>query len=101
MRWYGYEGGFMFRTELLKEVAIDTNFRVCTDLDLNLQILERMPVMSIHEPLYFYRYHENNIMRSARGGERKRTVDKIINKHRQIYWSKRARPNVRSRCKYF
>lgn len=85
MRGYGYEGGFLFRKDLLKEVAIDPNYRVCTDFDFNLQVLERMEIMSIHEPLYHYRSHNSNIMISARGGERVRIINQILEKHRKLY----------------
>lgn len=91
MRGYGYEGGFMFRRELLNEVAIDEHFRVCTDFDFNLQILERMEIKSIHEPLYHYRSHDTNIMISARGGERVRIIKQILEKHRQIYYMNRRK----------
>ncbi|MBO4622268.1 MAG: glycosyltransferase [Bacilli bacterium] len=86
MHRYGYEGGFMFRQELLKEVAIDPEFRVCTDFDFNMQILAKMKIKSIHEPLYFYRSHDSNIMISARGGERVRIVKKILEKHKKLYY---------------
>lgn len=95
MRGYGYEGGFMFRRELLDEVAIDENFRVCTDFDFNLQVLERMEIKSIHEPLYHYRSHDTNIMISARGGERVRIIKQILEKHRQLYYANRRKPKKR------
>ena len=92
MHRYGYEGGFMFRRELLNEVAVDPNFRVCTDFDFNLQVLERAEIRSIHEILYFYRAHDTNIMISARGRERIGTVKRIIEKHRKIYFAKHQKP---------
>ena len=82
---YGYEGGMMFRASLLNEIAIDPNFRVCTDFDFNLQILEKMKMLSIHEPLYYYRSHDENIMISARGGERIRIIKEIKEKHKKLY----------------
>ena len=88
MNQYGYEGGLMFRAELLKEISIDPNFRVCTDFDFNLQILERMEIKSIHAPLYYYRSHDENIMISAQGGERVDIVNAIIQKHCNLYYAK-------------
>ena len=102
MHRYGYEGGFMFRRELLKEVAVDPNFRVCTDFDFNLQVLERMEIRSIHEILYYYRSHETNIMKSARGKERINTIKRIIEKHRYIYAKNHQKKHkVVQKKKYF
>ena len=81
----GYAGGMMFRSNLLSEIDIDTQFRVCEDFDFHLQILEKTKIQSIHEILYYYRAHESNIMISARGGERVDTMKKILNKHIRIY----------------
>ncbi len=83
---YGYEGGMMFRTSLLKEVAIDPNLPVCTDLDLHLQILERTKIQSIHEILYYYRSHDGNIMNDVhKSGKWKGIVNTIIHKHQKLY----------------
>ena len=102
MHGYGYEGGFMFRRELLKEVSIDPSFRVCTDFDFNLQILERMKVKSIHEILYYYRSHESNIMKTAnKNNERINTVKRILEKHRRIYRQKHSKPIIKKKNKYF
>lgn len=99
MHGYGYEGGVLFRRELLNEISIDPTFRVCTDFDFNLQILERMQIKSIHEVLYHYRAHDENIMISARGGERVRIIKQILKKHKRIYNLMHLKPKKKD--KYF
>lgn len=81
----GYAGGMMFRAKLLKEIGIDSQFRVCEDFDFHLQILEKAQIKSINEQLYHYRSHTSNIMISAKGGERINTMQKILEKHRKLY----------------
>ena len=93
-RLCGYAGGMMFRAKLLGSIDIDTQFRVCEDLDFHLQILEKGKIKSIHEVLYYYRSHDNNIMISARGGERIRTVKAVIEKHKKIYYSQGFYKNI-------
>lgn len=95
----GYEGGMMFRADLLSKISIDPHFRVCTDFDFNMQILEHSKIKSIHEPLYHYRSHDSNIMISARGGERIRIMQAIIKKHKKIYLSKCKKPSPPLRTK--
>lgn len=82
---YGYAGGMMFKAELLEKIKIDYSLRVCEDFDFHLQILEHSKIKSIHEPLYFYRSHDSNIMISSRGGERIKIVKQILEKHAKIY----------------
>lgn len=83
---YGYAGGMMFKRELLKEVTIDPTLRICEDLDFHLQLLNKTKIVSIQEPLYHYRSHDNNIMlTSNKGNERINTVKRIIEKHRRLY----------------
>ena len=84
-RLCGYAGGMMFRAKLLSEIDIDTQFRVCEDFDFHLQILEKTKIKSIHEVLYHYRAHTNNVMISARDGERIDTMRRILDKHRKLY----------------
>ena len=96
-RLCGYAGGMMFRASLLNEIDIDTQFRVCEDFDFHLQILEHSKIKSIHEALYFYRAHDNNVMISARGGERVHTMERIIKKHTAIYnklYGTKFKPNT-------
>jgi hypothetical protein len=83
-RLCGYAGGMMFRSSLLSKIDIDTQFRVCEDFDFHLQILEHTNIKSIHELLYYYRSHNDNIMISARGGERIETMKKILKKHKNM-----------------
>ena len=80
----GYAGGMMFRASLLKEISIDETLKMCEDFDFHLQILERMPITSIHEILYYYRAHETNLCKSVTRNERLKIVDKILEKHRLI-----------------
>lgn len=92
MNKYGYAGGMMFRSDLLKDISIDTNYRVCEDFDFHLQILEKSSIASIHEVLYFYRSHESNIMKAAyKNNERRDTVQKILTKHRNLYKEKHSK----------
>lgn len=98
---YGYEGGMMFKTSLLSKISIDTNLPVCTDLDLHLQILENTKIKSIHEILYYYRSHDNNIMNSIhKSGKWKDIVNTIINKHKHIYCLSQIKNN-KKKNKYF
>lgn len=77
----GYAGGMMFRKELLKNCSIDESLKMCEDFDFHLQILYYMPILSIHEVLYYYRAHDTNLCRSVRRTERLALLDKIIAKH--------------------
>ena len=102
MHRYGYEGGMMFKRELLNEISVDPQFRVCTDFDFHLQILEHAPIKSIHEILYFYRSHESNIMKTAnKNHERINTVRKILEKHKRIYKQNHCKPVLIRKRKYF
>lgn len=101
---YGYEGGMMFKTSLLSKISIDINLPVCTDLDLHLQILENTKIKSIHEILYYYRSHDNNIMNSIhKSGKWKDIVNTIINKHKHIYYLSQNKntKNTKKKNKYF
>lgn len=93
----GYAGGMMFRSKLLKEINIDSQFRVCEDFDFHLQILEKTQIKSINEQLYHYRSHSSNTMISAKGGERVKTMKNILEKHRKIYNSQN---NIQMSIKY-
>ena len=97
----GYAGGMMFKSELLHDIDIDTQFRVCEDFDFHLQILEITNIYSIHEVLYYYRSHDSNTMITARNGERKNIMKKIIDKHKSIYYKNIARNTRKKRNKYF
>lgn len=81
---YGYAGGAIFRSNVLSSIKIDEHFHVCEDFDFHLSLLERGKIVSIHEPLYFYRNHETNIMKSIKKRERWDIINKIIEKHRKI-----------------
>lgn len=92
---YGYEGGMMFRTSLLEYIAIDPSLPACTDLDLHLQILERSKIQSIHEILYYYRSHNDNIMNNIHSsGKWKSIVETILCKHKKIYKQMRLYPGT-------
>ena len=99
----GYAGGMMFRSKLLEEIKIDEQFRVCEDLDFHLQILEKTPIESIHEVLYFYRSHDTNIMKSIKNEERKQIVKQILLKHNKIYLIENNKINkiIKKKNKYF
>lgn len=80
----GYAGGMMFRKELLEYCSIDESLRMCEDLDFHLQILQHMPIASIHRILYYYRSHETNLCRHVKKTERFALLDKIAEKHEKF-----------------
>lgn len=84
----GYAGGVMFRKDLLKFCSIDETLKMCEDFDFQLQILEHMPIASIHEILYYYRSHDTNLCKTVRRSERLALIDRIIDKHKKILSSK-------------
>ena len=79
----GYAGGMMFRSSLLSGISINENYKMCEDFDFHLQILERMPIESINEVLYFYRSHDTNLCKSVKDEERKKINETILNDHRK------------------
>lgn len=79
---FGYAGGMMFRSSLLKVISINESYRMCEDFDFHIQILEQMPIKSIDETLYFYRSHETNLCKSVKKAERHAINEDILNKHR-------------------
>lgn len=79
----GYDGGMMFRSALLPFVSIDLKHKVCIDFDLQLQLLEQMPIKTLNEALYFYRMNDKCISYSVQGKERKVIMDEILNTHRE------------------
>lgn len=80
----GYAGGMMFRSSLLDKISIDESYKMCEDFDFHLQILEHMPIMSIHKVLYHYRAHDTNLCKSVKTVERKAIVESILKKHKSI-----------------
>lgn len=80
----GYDGGVMVRSSLLKNMKVDESLKMAEDFDLQLQVLEQMPIESIHEILYYYRTHETNLCKSVTKTERHKIIDKIIEKHTRI-----------------
>lgn len=78
----GYDGGVMVRSSLLTHIKADESLKMAEDFDLQLQILKKMPIESIHEALYHYRTHETNLCKSISKEERHAIIDKIINKHK-------------------
>lgn len=79
----GYDGGMMFRSCLLSSVSIDLKHKVCIDFDLQLQLLEQMPIETLNEILYYYRSNNNCISHSVQGKARKVIMDEILNAHRK------------------
>lgn len=84
-RGAGYAGGMMFRATLLEECTINENYRMCEDFDFHLQILERMPIKSIHETMYFYRSHETNLCKTVSDEKRIGYLNQILEEHKAIY----------------
>lgn len=81
----GYAGGMMFRRELLDKISINESYRMCEDFDFHLQILEHMPIMSIHEVLYYYRSHKTNLCKTVKDAERINYIRTILKEHKNIY----------------
>jgi len=79
----GWAGGLMFRSNLLDKISINENYKMCEDFDFHLQILEQMPIMSIHKILYYYRIHNTNLCKSIKRIERLSIIDKIISSHKK------------------
>ena len=71
----------MYKASLLSEIKYDNSFKMASDFDLQLQILEKAPIVSIHEVLYFYRSHNTNLCKSVSNQERLKIMDTIIKKH--------------------
>ena len=103
VRNVGYGGAMMFRSSLLQKISINENYKMCEDFDFHLQILEQMPIQSIHEILYFYRSHETNICKTVKNQERLQIMNKIIQEHRKKTHIKISPTNKinKKRCKYF
>ena len=80
----GYAGGMMFRRELLQYCTIDESLKMCEDFDFHLQLLEHMPIASIHEILYYYRAHNTNLCRSVSRDDRLALIERIVTKHKKI-----------------
>jgi len=98
---YGYAGGMMFRTSLLSEIAINENYKMCEDFDFHLQILERMPIKSILEPLYYYRAHETNLCNTIKTEERLQINATILAVHRKLYTEMHLSKLKKKRDRYF
>ena len=81
----GYAGGMMFRAKLLENCTINENYRMCEDLDFHIQILEHMPIESIHQIMYFYRSHETNICKSVSDEKRWAIIKQILKEHNEAY----------------
>ena len=81
----GYAGGMMFRATLLDKCSINENYRMCEDFDFHIQILENMPIQSIHQTMYFYRSHDTNICKSVPKQQRLEYIKEIIESHKSKY----------------
>lgn len=81
----GYAGGMMFRATLLDKCSINENYRMCEDFDFHIQILENMPITSIHEVLYYYRSHDTNLCKTVSSKKRKEINRTILNEHMKLY----------------
>ena len=56
---YGFAGGMMFRSCVLDKIKIDESFPICEDFEFHTQLMKLGKIHAIHEPLYYYRRHEN------------------------------------------
>ena len=78
---YGYDGGLMFRSSVLEHFKLDESMRICEDFDFQLHLLTLGKIHSIHEPMYKYRKHAEQITAKAtkeeRWGNIYRSIDKV------------------------
>ena len=81
---YGYGGGMMFRSEVLKTLFIDESLSFAEDLDFHLGLLRYGKIFSIHKPLYFYRKHESQETAKISDARRKQIIKNIFAKHCKI-----------------
>lgn len=79
----GYDGGMMYRASLLPNLEYDNSFKMASDFDFHMQILELAPITSINEDLYAYRMHNTNLTRSVKSEERKSIIARIVEKHKK------------------
>ena len=79
----GYDGGMMFRSSLLPFISVNLEHKVCIDFDLQLQLLEQMPIKTLAEPLYFYRINKKCISSSVLGKAREIIMNEILDRHRK------------------
>lgn len=86
----GYAGGMMFRADLLPDISINENYKMCEDLDFHLQILEKAPIQSIQEFLYYYRAHDTNLCKSVKTKERLEINKTILEEHLEKYKKNKA-----------
>lgn len=93
----GYDGGMMFRRSLLPRVSINTEHKVCIDFDLQMQLLQLMPIQTLPEYLYYYRRNDKCISHSVQGAARRAIMKKIIAERK----SKIAAKKPRKKEKYF
>ena len=81
----GYAGGMMFRASLLDKCTLSEKYKMCEDLDFHIQILEHMPIKSIHQTMYFYRSHETNICKTVTNEKRLAFIREILKEHNEKY----------------
>ena len=73
----------MFRANLLPYLEYDDSFKMASDFDIQLQILEHTNIISLHEILYFYRTHDTNLCKKITSKERHQIINRIIKKHKK------------------
>lgn len=78
---YGYGGGMMFRRSALETCKLDPRLRMCEDFDFHLQLMKVGRIVSIQEPLYKYRRHDNSVCRQTTKLERSAYMEYIFAKH--------------------
>lgn len=82
-RDFGYAGGMMFRSHVLKSLRLDTRFNMCEDLDFHIGLAKLGEVGVIHEPLYFYRKHQSQITSNIKRERRLEIIKTILSKHKE------------------
>ena len=79
-RFFGYDGGMMFRSHVLKKFRLDESMRICEDFDFQLHLMTEGKIHSIHETLYKYRKHDEQITAKAKLPERLENIRRSIEK---------------------
>ena len=81
---YGYGGGMMFRSKVLKNLKLDESLSFAEDLDFHLGLLRYGKIFAIHKPLYSYRKHETQETSKISDVKRKQIIKNIFAKHYKI-----------------
>ena len=76
---FGYAISMMFRSSVLKDITTNESLPICEDFDFHVNLMRFGKIKSLHEGLYFYRKHNEQITRRIPVKERKNYYNKVIN----------------------